>query len=127
MLAGSLSLLRGQMPSGAADYRKGDYAAALPQLSPQAESGDPVAQFLVAQSYEMGRGVQRDNPTAQSWYQRARRAELPRQLRQPAEQSAISSKVGARSIRPTRSDTVLGRPAAEPANCQNSLRLNIQY
>lgn len=73
-----------QMPPGSGEYLHGDHEAAYPLLVAAAKEGDPVAQFLVGQSYELAYGVLRNGREAERWYARARRPELPARLAAPA-------------------------------------------
>jgi TPR repeat protein len=50
---------------------RGDYAAALRQLRPLAEGGDPRAQFDLAEMYESGQGVYTDHEEALRWYRKS--------------------------------------------------------
>jgi len=52
-------------------YGRGDYAAALRELRPLAEQGDPGAQFYLGLLYENGDGVPRDFVKARQWYEKA--------------------------------------------------------
>jgi TPR repeat protein len=68
-------------PAGAQDIDKGkeavwrgDYAAALVELQPLAEQGNPEAQYSLAGLYRDGRGVPRDDEQAATWYLRAAEA-----------------------------------------------------
>lgn len=49
-----------QSDPGVDAYKKGDYATAFRLLQPKADAGDPNAQYLVADMYNTGRGVQKD-------------------------------------------------------------------
>jgi hypothetical protein len=57
--------------AGLAAYQKSDYAAALKQWQPLAESGSPDAQFNVALMYEAGQGVAKNYQQAAKWFERA--------------------------------------------------------
>ena len=48
-----------------------DYDTALGEILPMAERGDPVAQFALGAIYEDGRGIERSDADAASWYRRA--------------------------------------------------------
>jgi hypothetical protein len=61
----------GPMEDGIAAYKAGDYASALRQWLPLAESGDARAENNVGVLYEKGLGVQADLGLAKSWYQKA--------------------------------------------------------
>jgi TPR repeat protein len=56
---------------GLAAYRAGDYADALAQWLPLAESGVAEAQFNVGLLYHGGKGVGQDRGAAAAWYRRA--------------------------------------------------------
>jgi TPR repeat protein len=56
---------------GLAAYQKGDYAAALKEWQPLAESGSADAQFNVGLLYEAGQGVARSYEEAAKWFARA--------------------------------------------------------
>lgn len=52
-------------------WTRGDYAAAVAEWRAPAESGDPDAQFNMAQAYRLGRGVERDEARAEILYAKA--------------------------------------------------------
>jgi TPR repeat protein len=52
-------------------YGRADYAAALRELRPLAEQGDPGAQFYLGLLHENGDGVPRDFVKARQWYEKA--------------------------------------------------------
>jgi TPR repeat protein len=54
-------------------WQRGDYAAAVTIWRPLAEAGDADASFNLGQAYRLGRGVQVDLGTAQTWLERAAR------------------------------------------------------
>jgi len=54
-----------------AAIQKGDFKAAMSQLQPLADKGDPDAQFLLGMIYDAGKGVPRDPAKAATWYQKA--------------------------------------------------------
>jgi TPR repeat protein len=56
---------------GIAAYKRGDWAAALAELSPLAEEGDALAQFYVGYMYESGKGVEADLEHAARLYRAA--------------------------------------------------------
>jgi hypothetical protein len=68
------ALLLGGVPAvagfdeGIAAHRRGDYAAALGELTPLAESGSADAQYVLGGMYALGQGVGRDLDTARQWY-----------------------------------------------------------
>jgi len=60
--------------AGVAAARAGDYAAALREWRPLAQSGHRDAQFNMGLLYENGLGVARDDAEALRWYRRAAEA-----------------------------------------------------
>lgn len=52
-------------------WSRGDYARAVAEWRGPAESGDPDAQFNMAQAYRLGRGVERDEAQAAILYAKA--------------------------------------------------------
>lgn len=57
---------------GIQEFRNQDYSEALPLLTQSAESGDPEAQCLLGNIYQLGLGeVPIDEVTAIRWYYRA--------------------------------------------------------
>lgn len=59
--------------SAVAAYEQGRYPEARAALRPMALSGDPEAQFMLGQLYDLGRGVERDPVAAFQWYLSAAR------------------------------------------------------
>lgn len=57
--------------TGVDAWQQGDYAKAIAEWRPLAQSGDPDAQFNLGQAYKLGRGVPADLPTAIDWYRKA--------------------------------------------------------
>lgn len=57
--------------TGVDAWQQGDYAKAIAEWRPLAQSGDPDAQFNLGQAYKLGRGVQPDVNTAIDWYRKA--------------------------------------------------------
>lgn len=57
--------------AGVDAWQQGDYARAIAQWRPLAQSGDADAQFNMGQAYKLGRGVQSDMSTAIDWYRKA--------------------------------------------------------
>ena len=53
---------------GIAKLRAGDYATALALLRPLAEAGHAGAQYQIGVAHEYGRGLERDDSAALSWY-----------------------------------------------------------
>lgn len=56
---------------GIAAAKRGDYVTAFEHFTPEAQSGNPVAQFLVGFAYEGGQGVAKDEAEAIKWYRKA--------------------------------------------------------
>jgi TPR repeat protein len=56
---------------GVAALAREDYAAAVVNLSPLAQNGDPAAQAYMGYLYSVGRGVPQDYTQAAIWYRRA--------------------------------------------------------
>ena len=54
--------------AGVAAYNRGDYATALREFRPLAESGHTEAQFYLGQMYIVGDGVSQDLAKAENWY-----------------------------------------------------------
>ncbi len=57
--------------AGVDAWQQGDYARAIAEWRPLAQSGDPDAQFNMGQAYKLGRGVQPDLNVALDWYRKA--------------------------------------------------------
>lgn len=51
--------------------RRGDYAAALKELRPLAERGDPEAQYRIGLMYEFGKGYPQDKALGIAWFRKA--------------------------------------------------------
>jgi TPR repeat protein len=49
-------------------YQRGDYAAALIELTPLAEQGNAGAQYVLGVMYDLGQGVPEDDQTAVKWW-----------------------------------------------------------
>ena len=78
--AAALFLLGAQAGAAPSDVKagvdrwlRGDYAGAIAQWRPLADSGNADAQFNLGQAYKLGRGVPANAGLAQSWYQKAAR------------------------------------------------------
>ena len=56
---------------GSVAFQRGDYAAALSELEPAANLGDPRAQRLLGFMYETGKGVTMDDAASLSWTRKA--------------------------------------------------------
>ena len=52
-------------------YERGDYEAALKELRPLAQEGDPAAQTNLGMMYDFGFGVPQDDKEAVRWYRLA--------------------------------------------------------
>jgi TPR repeat protein len=52
-------------------YKRGDFAIAVDELQPLAESGNTNAQFLLGFMYGHGEGVPQDDIEAAKWYRKA--------------------------------------------------------
>ena len=61
----------GAFEDGQAAYERREYVAALSLWRPLADGGDANAQFRVAVSYDLGRGVAQDYSAAVHWYRKA--------------------------------------------------------
>lgn len=61
----------GDFAEGLEAFDGGDYATALSEWKPLAESGDPHAQVALAWLYRGGLGVPQDDSKAALWYRRA--------------------------------------------------------
>ncbi len=57
-----------EVKKGIEAYNVGDYASCLSMCMPDAEKGDPVAQFCVGRLYANGFGVDLDDAKALKWY-----------------------------------------------------------
>ena len=58
---------------GIAAWQAGDYAKAVTEWRPLADSGNADAQFNLAQAYRLGRGVPQNLNLAEQWFERAAR------------------------------------------------------
>ena len=67
----SLSEARAGYNEGVAAYERGDYATALREFLPLAQSGDTLVQSYLGLFYQHGLGVKADLATAIDWYGRA--------------------------------------------------------
>lgn len=59
------------LEEGLAAYRNGDYAKAMELWRPLADKGNADAQYRVGSMYAEGKGVQRNDATALTWFQQA--------------------------------------------------------
>lgn len=57
--------------AGVDAWQQGDYAKAVAEWQPLAQSGDPDAQFNMGQAYKLGRGVKADMRSALDWYRKS--------------------------------------------------------
>jgi TPR repeat protein len=57
--------------TGVDAWQRGDFAGAIREWRPLADTGNPDAQFNMGQAYRLGRGVPADLKIAASWYQKA--------------------------------------------------------
>jgi TPR repeat protein len=72
VLAGAAAPSRAGFSEGEIAYLRGDYAAAMAEWRPLAESGDAAAAYRLAQLYRLGEGQRyRDFERAAHWYLRA--------------------------------------------------------
>jgi TPR repeat protein len=67
------AVAQGTVDDGIAAFDAGDYAGALAIFAPAAEEGDADAQFYLAYLYDMGYGVDIDDPRAAYLYEQAAR------------------------------------------------------
>ena len=56
---------------GIAAYDRGDFAQALHILAPEAQAGDPAAQFHLGLLYARGEGTEKDPSVAARWFEKA--------------------------------------------------------
>ncbi len=70
-LGAPVSLARADLQDGVDAYYEGNYAAALENIEPAAQAGDPVAQFFLGEMYLRGKGVDQDFEQAAAWYEKA--------------------------------------------------------
>lgn len=63
---------------GLSAFNKGDHAAALRELQPLAEQGDPMSQFWMGYIYSDEKGVPQNYKTAVKWYKLAAEQGLDR-------------------------------------------------
>jgi TPR repeat protein len=69
-----VSILPAQsVKSGIEAWQRSDYVGAVNVWRPLAEKGDADAQFNLAQSYRLGRGVKTNLSAAKTWFERAAR------------------------------------------------------
>lgn len=63
--------LLADVKAGVDAWQQGDYARAVAEWQPLAQTGDPDAQFNMGQAYKLGRGVKANPATAMDWYRKA--------------------------------------------------------
>lgn len=71
IIAAAPSLALADVRSGVEAWQRGDYKKAVETWRPLAISGDPDAQFNLAQAYKLGRGVPFDPGLAEQWFAKA--------------------------------------------------------
>jgi len=71
LTVGFTAALAATRDAGIAAYRNNDFATALRELSPDAESGDAKAQYFMGLLYARGYGVAEDPATAAQWFRKA--------------------------------------------------------
>lgn len=74
LVAGAMALqspASADVKAGVDAWQQGDYARAVAEWRPLAESGDADAMFNLAQAYKLGRGVPQSASTALNWYREA--------------------------------------------------------
>jgi cell division septation protein DedD len=69
----SASAAQAGVQEGVEAWRNGDYARAIAEWQPLAETGDPDAQFNLGQAYKLGRGVPQDMERARELFGSAAR------------------------------------------------------
>ena len=67
----------GDLASGVAAYRSGDFDRAFPILRSGAEAGDANAQYLLGTLYRLGAGAPQDEYRAFHWYRVAAKEDMP--------------------------------------------------
>ena len=71
LLSLSSPVISQDFKKGVDAYRSGDYATAIIEWRPLAETGDSGAQFLLGAAYYFGHGVIQDDKQAANWYRLA--------------------------------------------------------
>jgi hypothetical protein len=69
MLLSCAGLAGADFAAGVAAYERGDYATALREWRPLAESGEPAAQFNLGLLHYEGQGVPQNYAEAAKWFQ----------------------------------------------------------
>ena len=64
-------ILAGPIEDAKKAYSRGDYMTAYQLITPEAEKGDAVAQFILGFMYDEGKGVPQDDAEAAKWYRKA--------------------------------------------------------
>ena len=67
----SIASVENSYDAGMAAYKRGHYQAALYDLDPKANAGDPIAQFCLGFMYKHGLGVAANLEKAEEWYTKA--------------------------------------------------------
>lgn len=67
----SIAPLSAARDAGIAAYKKNEFATALRELSPDAESGDAKAQYYLGLLHVHGHGVPKDPATGAQWFMKA--------------------------------------------------------
>ena len=67
----SVAAAENSYDAGIAAYKRGHYQAALYDLDPRANTGDPIAQFCLGFMYKYGLGVAANHGKAEEWYTKA--------------------------------------------------------
>jgi hypothetical protein len=62
---------KASVEEGVISYQRGDFAAALKILEPEAKAGDATARFHLGLMYDFGEGVDNDFAEAARWYRKA--------------------------------------------------------
>lgn len=70
-MLGATAPARADVKTGVDAWQQGDYAKAIAEWRPLAQTGDPDAQFNLGQAYKLGRGVPADLNVALDWYRKA--------------------------------------------------------
>lgn len=70
-LLGSCSMMHYNLQEGVRSFQVQDYRQAFIRLKPEAEKGNPDAQYAVGYMYYYGQGVVEDRKKAACWIRRA--------------------------------------------------------
>ncbi|GAB3537659.1 hypothetical protein GCM10027343_01390 [Noviherbaspirillum agri] len=71
LVLGGCSRHHGDLERGMTAYRNGDYAAAVKELKPLAEDGNPQAQFQLARMHAEGQGLPHDDMQMAKWMRKS--------------------------------------------------------